>query len=547
VKSRTTIIAVVILLLPSLSFAADFLAGDTGRIWLVQPAEDGKSCNVFAKSLGGSWEAVVRNQSGVPTSAVAVGDALHLFYADRQHVVIDPNGQMEVIANLPGERIAACAGEDFDRSETGVSTVFVLVRQNTPPVVSSTSSQPATAATTASASPGPFQCLYRLSGNQWTPVGQGVVTTKDPSASPTFLAILNGQLYRLDLPGDDPKRPYVLYSFFPAADGAVHWKPVYNLPADQRPLGLIALKDRLLVIHTANHNDGLTITRYTPAARSPISSLPITRNQAEVHWPADAAPSVSRLGGQVAILWRDGKNASLALCSPSGVLGVTQNVTKALEDMPNVERANQVANFFLLAVIVILGFGMFFRRMRTPPQPFVLARGLRPGNLFKRLLALCLDVLPFSLIAVLTFGLNPQTLPNIMDHPQPIPRSDLVSLIYASILTKSLYVVYGTIMELYFGATLGKRLFRLRAVREDGRRPDLRAAVLRNVTKIVELSMFESPMAWLLMLFVLLPLLTRNRQRLGDMIARTAVVEAASLEAMEKIKTNNQAEIKTEE
>jgi uncharacterized RDD family membrane protein YckC len=83
-------------------------------------------------------------------------------------------------------------------------------------------------------------------------------------------------------------------------------------------------------------------------------------------------------------------------------------------------------------------------------------------------------------------------------------------------------------------------------VKEDGSRPGLREAALRNATKIVELSMLLSTMAWLMMIFVLLPLLTRNRQRLGDMIARTTVVEASSVEVFQKAKPNSPAEEKQE-
>jgi len=58
-------------------------------------------------------------------------------------------------------------------------------------------------------------------------------------------------------------------------------------------------------------------------------------------------------------------------------------------------------------------------------------------------------------------------------------------------------------------------------VGDGGQRPALRAAMLRNMIRIIEMS-------WQLMgLPVMLMLFTRNRQRLGDMMGRTAVIDTS--------------------
>jgi uncharacterized RDD family membrane protein YckC len=80
-------------------------------------------------------------------------------------------------------------------------------------------------------------------------------------------------------------------------------------------------------------------------------------------------------------------------------------------------------------------------------------------------------------------------------------------------------------MEARFGATIGKRLLGLKAVGEDAAPLTVRQAVLRNLFKVVELP-------YPIIFAALMPvLLSRYRRRFGDMVARTAIVEAATLGA----------------
>ena len=91
------------------------------------------------------------------------------------------------------------------------------------------------------------------------------------------------------------------------------------------------------------------------------------------------------------------------------------------------------------------------------------------------------------------------------------------------------YPVYCLLMESRYGATLGKMAMRLRVVGDGGRRPLLREIALRNISKIPEL------MAMLLVIPILFPVLTRYRQRLGDKIAWTTVIDAESSVPLEAL------------
>lgn len=88
-----------------------------------------------------------------------------------------------------------------------------------------------------------------------------------------------------------------------------------------------------------------------------------------------------------------------------------------------------------------------------------------------------------------------------------------------ALLLVALWLVYYAGTEARWGATLGKRLTGIRVVAEDGSPVDLGAAVVRNVLRVVDALLFY-------LVGFLVALASSRRQRLGDQLARTAVVRA---------------------
>ena len=83
------------------------------------------------------------------------------------------------------------------------------------------------------------------------------------------------------------------------------------------------------------------------------------------------------------------------------------------------------------------------------------------------------------------------------------------------------FALYGIVFESIFGATPGKLALRLRVFDNHARKPSFSAIVLRNLTR------FEIyPVAQFAPIAILMAL-TRNRQRIGDLIANTIVAEKA--------------------
>ena len=79
---------------------------------------------------------------------------------------------------------------------------------------------------------------------------------------------------------------------------------------------------------------------------------------------------------------------------------------------------------------------------------------------------------------------------------------------------------YYIVLEALYGATLGKRLIGLKVVKIDGDAPiDWQASIVRNVLRIVDGFIFY-------LVAAIAVLASKEKQRIGDMVARTVVVRA---------------------
>lgn len=188
--------------------------------------------------------------------------------------------------------------------------------------------------------------------------------------------------------------------------------------------------------------------------------------------------------------------------------------------------AASVITAIMMAVIVTLLF--VFRRgapLRDPKLP----TGMAPALQFQRLLGGMIDVLPFSfaMAAILRISwqdamreLMPWAVPWV-STAQATPGAAVIGW-WAG--TAVLYTTYALLMEALTTRTVGKVLTGTRVRNEDGQPPALWQRLLRNVVRLAELiPPFWAP------LFILF-LLSRGRQRLGDLFAKTIVVRQVAAE-----------------
>ena len=132
-------------------------------------------------------------------------------------------------------------------------------------------------------------------------------------------------------------------------------------------------------------------------------------------------------------------------------------------------------------------------------------------------MAAMIDLLPFPLLMSVAFPDIRAVQPDEV-FGKWVPPESLVQWYLLSVAT---YTVYSMFMEWRFGATLGKMAVKIRVIGYQGARPNLRETLLRNLSRLIPLCF--NP---LLPLLVFFPLLNPNKQRLGDLLARTAVIDA---------------------
>lgn len=82
-------------------------------------------------------------------------------------------------------------------------------------------------------------------------------------------------------------------------------------------------------------------------------------------------------------------------------------------------------------------------------------------------------------------------------------------------------LAYYIVMEKTSGATLGKMAMKLRVVKQGGGALDWQASVVRNVLRIIDGMFFY-------LVAAIVVWVSKGKQRLGDMAAKTIVVRAGS-------------------
>jgi uncharacterized RDD family membrane protein YckC len=192
----------------------------------------------------------------------------------------------------------------------------------------------------------------------------------------------------------------------------------------------------------------------------------------------------------------------------------------------------------MLGVVILGGvvFLVFRRRQESLANPVVLPEGVYIAGIGPRLFAALIDVLPavgfmlaiwykpladFSdeLYVAAESGTNVETM--------PVPTT----VIWAWVACRVFYVAYCTLFEWRWAATPGKMLVGCRVASESGHQPKGHQILVRNVTRFVEFEPFLP--VWP---FYLIVVLTNTRQRIGDLLAHTIVVQGLAIE----LKTTDQ-------
>ena len=176
----------------------------------------------------------------------------------------------------------------------------------------------------------------------------------------------------------------------------------------------------------------------------------------------------------------------------------------------------------LLLIAVLTGLFVFRRGSMVQTVPLPAATALAPA--FLRLIGFLVDIVPFALAA--DFALETVQLRSAIgaltvwgfggDVEAGLPEPAV--LLWWG-LTCGGHTLYVLIMELITRRSVGKMLTGVRLISESGGRASTGQILARNAFRILELT----PQFWILGFLVLI---SRNRQRLGDIFARTVSIRS---------------------
>jgi len=144
---------------------------------------------------------------------------------------------------------------------------------------------------------------------------------------------------------------------------------------------------------------------------------------------------------------------------------------------------------------------------------------------FQRLAGCVLDLAPFTVAAAALLGVPWQAALRELfmwaaGTDAMANRLPALNTLLWWVYSTSAYALYALIMECLTRRTIGKVLVGTHVLSESGSVPNLRQVLVRNGLRLLELQ----PPLWILGFLVVL---SRNRQRVGDLFARTVVIRHA--------------------
>jgi len=222
--------------------------------------------------------------------------------------------------------------------------------------------------------------------------------------------------------------------------------------------------------------------------------------------------AVARIGGdgRVEFGWGELRTSPLLRFSP-----LSMRVQPA---QPQTGWGDAILTGLVLGVMTLV---MFTRREQIV-RPAAVPRGFVIAQPWRRVIGTAVDIAPAMLLV------TPWTMSVLpIDDPfallsrvgDPELAAKVLPMNIAFLL---LYGLWCFIWELTTGTTPGKRIFACRVLSADGTAPTTRQILSRNVMRVITVAL--GPPTWMVALMLML-MLTRNRQRLGDLLANTVVIQ----------------------
>jgi uncharacterized RDD family membrane protein YckC len=194
----------------------------------------------------------------------------------------------------------------------------------------------------------------------------------------------------------------------------------------------------------------------------------------------------------------------------------TIDLNRAFDRLNEEAAWHQLGQWMLLVLMIGVLAAMFLLRPSGLMRTITLPDGMRTALALQRLAAAAIDFLPFAFLWALVIQVNVSEATSVLVQWRfagETPARDALIWWVASVTS---YALYGAVMEALTGRTIGKLALGLSVTNERGGRASPLQCGVRNFVRLVELA----PPFWIVALLIVL---TPNRQRLGDLFARTLV------------------------
>jgi uncharacterized RDD family membrane protein YckC len=466
----------------------------------------------------------------------AAGDTLHVFFQDASHLRLSKSRRWRG-HSLPGPRLPlALAGEVLPSGSRLWAVVSPEVatrveaawreRQARQTNVSAAGSEPSRASGGLQISSSPrSHRIVLYDGVAWQP---GI--SAPPGYSGTadvWLAVSNGRFHLFWTAHDSPSQ--IRYAIY--ADDEWSMGPAIEVsgPVDT---AAVSVMNKHLVFAALVKQSDLATVRCTQWSRPAAASLEESWDQSAPLLDESDSELVLARGSAVSLfsdhlvlmrfgetepelgLWFAGGGGKAERAFEPIPVGTGQEGAASRRSLRDL-----LATLMIATVLVLL----FWKRQETIATPLELPAHLQVAGPARRATAFMIDAAPAALI-ILWIWYEPIT--NFYDQIRVAGQggepmlSPPAQILWAWFWFRIIYVAYSTGFELATSSTPGKRLMGCHVLSEDLARASFLQIGIRNVARMVELEPFLKIWPFMLIVFF-----TRNRQRLGDLLARTIMVE----------------------
>ncbi|MBN1343382.1 MAG: RDD family protein [Phycisphaerae bacterium] len=517
-------------------------SGDKDTLWVTYEAASetgGAETRVWIRrrDRGFSRPRVGSRQPPGIRSVAALGPYLHLFLQTGSHYRIGPTRVSPQLV-LPDRVLPRCLAGD-----TPDDALYAIAEYREPvpssqPTTRLAETQPTTTTRSRAAAPQTSRpdlvvvateparrwALFCLKQGRWEPTC--VLPAWYDAEDQHWLCASEGVVHLFGLPaGLDAELWYRQYT-----SGKWLAPETIPLPRSANPVAAMVVNTYLVLVAWAPPPEGQKESKVVIARRVGgqwgIAELR-RKGDGAINLPPERF-SATGFTGKIALVgqFADGEPLKVGFWSPSAG-GTPEGTLEILPRWPDKSQTPfapqlpQAIVYLILAGVILL---TLWRRQDSLVREIPLPEQVVLASIWRRLAAFIIDIAP--VLAITSFYWVPVAT-KIQQEIQLEGLTDAEKAQYAAaflwpwLVVRVLYALYCGLTEYRWGASPGKRLMQCWVVSVDMTRPTPKQIAIRNVLKVLELQ--HEVIA--LLVFVVL---TRNHQRLGDVLAGTIVIEPAT-------------------